>query len=89
MNRPDPTDPVWELAWEWVVREHEESLDEGRRQQLMTWLQADIKHRAAYEDACEIWLAAALIPRVDGDDSDTGDGPPDRPPSAGHGTPDE
>jgi len=55
-------DVVWNTAWEWVVREHEQPLDAAARQQLTAWLDADPAHRTAYEKASHRWLLAGLIP---------------------------
>ena len=63
-NRPDP---IWDAAWQWVIQEHENRLDTVSRSELARWLQADPRHRSAYEEACEIWLACALLPPVPSD----------------------
>jgi len=57
-------DPVWDAAWEWVLREHENRLDSVSRAELIRWLEADPRHRSAHAEACEIWLACALLPPV-------------------------
>jgi transmembrane sensor len=50
-----------------VIQEHENRLDTVSRSELARWLQADPRHRSAYEEACEIWLACALLPPVPSD----------------------
>jgi len=61
-------DAVWNTAWEWVVREHEQPLDDAARDELAAWIAADPAHRRAYMEAARRWLAAALIPPPDDTD---------------------
>jgi ferric-dicitrate binding protein FerR (iron transport regulator) len=62
MNESDRDESLWNAAWEWVIREHEQQLDAAARAQLIAWLKADPAHLAHYEEASRIWLAAALVP---------------------------
>jgi ferric-dicitrate binding protein FerR (iron transport regulator) len=62
MSGPDLDDAVWNAAWAWVIREHEQSLDDTARAELIAWLKSHSAHRACYEEASRIWLASALIP---------------------------
>lgn len=62
MSHSDRDDPVWSAAWSWVIREHEQPLDEVARSELVAWLKANPLHLASYEEASRIWLAAALVP---------------------------
>lgn len=62
MSHADRNDPVWNTAWEWVIREHEQPLDDAARAELVAWLKSDPTHLARYEEASRIWLAAALVP---------------------------
>jgi ferric-dicitrate binding protein FerR (iron transport regulator) len=62
MNPSDRNDAQWNAAWGWVIREHEQPLDEAARAELVAWLKADPAHLEHYEEACRIWLAAALVP---------------------------
>lgn len=62
MSHPDRDDPIWNTAWEWVIREHEQALDDGTRAELVAWLKSDPAHLASYQEASRIWLAAALVP---------------------------
>lgn len=55
-------DSVWNTAWSWVVREHEQPLDDAARTELVAWLKANPNHLASYEEASRIWLASALVP---------------------------
>ena len=56
-------DPVWDLAWSWVLRQHErDTFDAAARAQLSLWLAADPSHRHAYDKAGRLWLAAGLVP---------------------------
>ncbi len=45
MSRAEFNDAVWNTAWEWIVKEHEHSLDAAARDQLVAWLQ-DPTHRS-------------------------------------------
>ena len=62
MSPSDQNDPLWNAAWDWVIREHDQPLDEAVRAELVTWLKADAAHLKYYEEAQRIWLAAALVP---------------------------
>ncbi len=62
MTASHHNDVVWNTAWEWVVREHEQPLDDAAREQLVAWLDANPAHRKAYEEAAQRWLLAGLIP---------------------------
>lgn len=55
-------DSIWQAAVEWVVREHENPLDDVSQAQLRAWLNASVEHRAAYEKACRVWLLTGLVP---------------------------
>lgn len=70
-------DPVWDIAWSWVVRQHEEQgLDDVGRAGLAHWLAQDPAHVRAYDKAGRLWLMAGLVPprnEVDG----AGDASPD------------
>ena len=58
-------DAVWETAWTWVQRQHENpSLPEPQKAELIRWLAADPRHRAVYEEASKLWLLAGLVPPV-------------------------
>jgi transmembrane sensor len=63
----DRDDPVWQAAWSWVMREHEQALTEAQRAELMRWLDGDERHRAAYQKASRVWLLSGLVPPVHGD----------------------
>lgn len=56
-------DEVGQLAWNWLVRqfETEEGLDDATHEALLTWLGEDPRHLAAYQEAMEIWTAAACL----------------------------
>lgn len=64
-------DPLWDTAWEWIVREHEQPLDAPAQQQLLTWLKADPSHLKIYEEAARVWLATGLLPSPDDLDGDS------------------
>jgi len=56
-------DPVWDIAWSWVLRQHErESFDANAEAELAQWLAADGVHRLAYDKAGRLWLMVGLVP---------------------------
>lgn len=56
-------DPIWDLAWSWVIRQHErDTFDAAAEAELARWLAADAAHRQAYTRAGRLWLAAGLVP---------------------------
>lgn len=67
MGNPDSRqqDPVWDAAWAWVLRHHEEKyLNEDTTRELAQWLSADPSHRKAYDEASRLWLLAGFVPPV-------------------------
>lgn len=62
----DRDDPVWQAAWDWVMREHEQALTEAQQAGLRRWLDDDARHRVAYEKASRVWLLSGLVPPVHG-----------------------
>lgn len=56
---------AWEQAVDWIMREHEGSLDEMSCLELRNWLAEAPAHRKAYEQARSLWLITGLIPTVD------------------------
>ena len=65
MSGPARDEALWNAAWEWVIREHEQPLDDTARAQLLAWLKAGPQHRQYYEEAHRVWLGAALLPPTD------------------------
>ncbi|ADP15911.1 hypothetical protein AXYL_02591 [Achromobacter xylosoxidans A8] len=58
-------DPIWDIAWSWVLRQHErESFDANAEAELAQWLAADAAHRQAYDKAGRLWLMVGLVPPV-------------------------
>ncbi|MFC6632701.1 FecR/PupR family sigma factor regulator [Microbulbifer taiwanensis] len=57
-------DAAWNQAVDWLMREHEESLDDAAREALIDWL-ASPAHRKAYEQARTLWLVTGLVPTSD------------------------
>lgn len=56
-------DPVWDIAWSWVLRQHErKSVDASAEAELAQWLAADVAHRQAYDKAGRLWLMVGLVP---------------------------
>ena len=62
MSRSDRDEALWNTAWDWVLREHEQALDDAARAELVAWLKADPAHLENYQEAHRVWLAAALVP---------------------------
>lgn len=56
-------DPVWDIAWSWVMHQHErQTFDAAVEAELARWLAADPTHRQAYDKARRLWLMAGLVP---------------------------
>jgi ferric-dicitrate binding protein FerR (iron transport regulator) len=56
-------DAVWDAAWTWVLRQHENpDLPEPLKLEFVQWLAADPRHRVVYEEAAKLWLLAGLVP---------------------------
>ena len=62
MSRSDRDEALWDTAWDWVLREHEQALDEVARAELVAWLKADPAHLKNYQEAHRVWLGTALVP---------------------------
>jgi ferric-dicitrate binding protein FerR (iron transport regulator) len=61
MGRADRNDPRWNVAWDWVIRQHEQQpLTESAHAELTQWLKADPANFEHYQQAHRIWQAAAL-----------------------------
>jgi transmembrane sensor len=62
-NNELPPDPVWEIAWAWVQRQHEAMQTDGDvTAELARWLAEDPTHRKAYDKASRLWLLSGLLP---------------------------
>jgi len=70
MSPSDRANPAWDAAWDWVIREHEQSLDPAAHAELIAWLKADPTHLEMYDRAHRVWLAAGLVPSSEPLDSD-------------------
>jgi len=58
-------DPVWDIAWSWVMHQHEhQGSDVAAEVELARWLASDPAHHQAYEKASRLWLMAGLVPPV-------------------------
>ncbi|ARN20321.1 hypothetical protein A4W93_10645 [Piscinibacter gummiphilus] len=56
-------DPVWDMAWTWIQRQHATpTLDDQAARELAQWLDADPRHRAAYDQASRLWFVAGFVP---------------------------
>lgn len=58
-------DVLWRQALDWVMREHQEPLDEAACTALHDWLAQAPAHRRAYDQVCALWLATGLIPTAE------------------------
>ncbi|WP_435105202.1 FecR/PupR family sigma factor regulator [Arhodomonas sp. AD133] len=58
-------DPLWREALDWVMREHEDALDERELARLRAWLAESPAHREAHEQARRLWLITGLVPPSD------------------------
>jgi ferric-dicitrate binding protein FerR (iron transport regulator) len=62
----DREDPAQELAmqaaWDWVMKAHEQPLDDADLAALARWLEADPRHRTAHAQASRLWLLGGLVP---------------------------
>lgn len=61
---------MWQAAWRWVQREHEQSLDEAQRDALLRWRDEHPSHRLAHDQASRLWLLSGLVPPVHGSGDD-------------------
>lgn len=74
MTNTERGDVIWQQAMDWIMREHEELLDDALHQEFRHWLTAAPAHAQAYEQARTLWLIAGLVPTVDEQsDSSSGD----------------
>ena len=62
MTRTARDDFVWQAAVGWVMREHEQPLDEPGLAERQAWLDEAPSHLQAYEEARYIWLLTGVIP---------------------------
>lgn len=65
MTDTEHGDAVWKQALEWIMREHEELLDDAARNALRDWLAEAPVHRQAYDQARTLWLVIGLVPTAD------------------------
>jgi len=62
-NNDLPPDPIWDIAWTWVQRQHDaESFTDAARIELIAWLNANPAHKKAYNKAAQLWLLSGLVP---------------------------
>lgn len=65
MTEIECSDVVWKQAMDWIMREHEEPLDDAACAALRDWLVQAPSHRQAYEQARTLWLVTGLVPTDD------------------------
>ena len=65
MAETEHADVVWTQTLDWIMREHEETLDAAAQAALRDWLAAEPAHRRAYAEARALWLLTGLIPTAD------------------------
>lgn len=75
MTDTEHSDAVWKQALGWIMREHEDLLDDAARNTLHDWLAEAPAHRQAYDQARTLWLVTGLVPTADeqNDDPPPGD----------------
>lgn len=69
MTKTGKEDPVWQQAVEWTMREHDGTLDEAGRADLLQWLAISPQHGRAYQEAARLWLITGLVPPSEDVDS--------------------
>ena len=69
MTETERGDAVWQQALDWIMREHEKSLDTVARSDLCDWLAEAPAHQQAYEQARTLWLVTGLVPTADEQDA--------------------
>lgn len=47
---------IWQIAVQWIIREHESPLDAAAENELAVWLNEDPANHAAYAEASRVWL---------------------------------
>jgi ferric-dicitrate binding protein FerR (iron transport regulator) len=52
----------WQLAMDWVMREHETQLTSIEISELRLWLAAGVANAEAYRAARDVWLITGCIP---------------------------
>lgn len=74
---PEPVDdPVWEMAWSWLMRQHERAtFDAAAHEDLTQWLASSAEHRRVYAQANHLWLLSGLVPPANDIDPPLSDGP--------------
>lgn len=65
MDNDSGDDAVWQVALDWLMREHEESLSDTDREAFHAWLAASSQHRRVFHEAEQLWLLTGMIPRSD------------------------
>ena len=53
-----PTNPIDDIAADWVAREDRSTLTRAERARRDAWLDADVRHRGAHVRAQAVWLRA-------------------------------
>lgn len=73
MAAPDHDELLWQIAIGWIRRQHESELSVAERKELDAWLKENPAHRAAYDEAAQVWLISGLIPPAGLETSGNGD----------------
>ena len=69
MAENESVDLAWKQAVDWIMREHEQPLDDAAQERLRHWLAQAPAHRNAYEQARALWLITGLMPTADEEDN--------------------
>ncbi len=62
MDNDSGDDAVWQMALDWLMREHEETLSDTDREVFHAWLAASAQHRRVFREAEQLWLLTGMIP---------------------------
>ena len=64
-TKPAAQDPLWDEAWAWLMRQHEQGAHDGDTAAgLARWLAASPDHRKVSEQASRLWLLSGFVPPV-------------------------
>lgn len=64
MTDSEYSNEVWKQAQDWVMNLHESTVGTEGLETLRQWLEKDITHRKAYEQASTLWLMTGLVPTL-------------------------
>jgi ferric-dicitrate binding protein FerR (iron transport regulator) len=65
MANNDSYEAAWEQAISWIMRQHENPLNEIDLDAMSKWLKEDPLHQKVYGEVRALWIATGLIPLAD------------------------